>query len=211
MGLMEWYFTLRHHFGGEAEMKITMEKLQERLEGEQLHRALVQQQLRDFKQDVASVLPDLAPEDRSEYSVRNLASIVTAPDLEHFSIERAASLFEHGKASFKEGDYEKSNAAFRRLVQQYPDSTHVIESYFLYAEGTYQESDYEECLKTVDTMVSLFPENDLTGFSLLRMGQILSARDRVEDAEQIYRTVIENFKNTTLSDQAHKLLKEIVL
>jgi len=60
-------------------------------------------------------------------------------------------------------------------------------------------------------MVGLFPEHDLTGFALMRMGQILTARERLEDAEQVYKTILSNFSNVALLEQTNKLLKDISL
>jgi TolA-binding protein len=211
VGLMQWFFTVSKHFGGEAQLKVKVGTLKERLEQEQLRHALAEQRLSDLKQSVAALIPDLEIEEQESYQIRNLASIVVAPDLEKFKIERASSMFERAKSNFTSGDYEKSNQLFSQLINTYPDSIHVVESYFLYSEGKYLEGELEECLKTIDTMVTLFPENDLVGFSLLRMGQILSSRDRVEDAEQIFRTIKQNFRNPALNDQADKLLREIVL
>lgn len=211
IGFMQWFYVVQRHFGGEAEMRVTIGKLREKLEQERLSHALARQQMREFKQAVAAILPDIEDEDREMYQVRNLASIVVNPDLDRIKIEKASTLFERGKERFRTGEYERANEIFSTLIRNYPDSIHVVESYFFYSEGHYKEGQYEECLKTIDSMVSLFPEHELTGFSLLRMGQILTTRDRVEDAEQIYRTVLQNFNHPSLNEEAQRLLKEITL
>ncbi|HEX4926287.1 MAG TPA: tetratricopeptide repeat protein [Bdellovibrionales bacterium] len=211
IGFMQWYYVVARHFGGEGEMKVTIEKLREKLEQERLSHALARQQMREFKQAVAAIIPEIEDEDRELYQVRNLASIVVNPDLDKIKIEKAATLFERGKERFRTGEYERANEIFNTLIRKYPDSIHVVESYFFYAEGHYKEGQYEECLKTIDNMVSLFPEHELTGYSLLRMGQILTSRDRIEDAEQIYRTVLQNFNYGQLNEEAQRLLREITL
>ncbi|MEQ1878059.1 MAG: tetratricopeptide repeat protein [Bdellovibrionia bacterium] len=211
VGLMQWYYVAQKHFGGEAQMKANVEEMRLTLEQEKLQHALARQELREFKQQVAAVIPEIEDEDQDAYSVRNLASIVVNPDFDKIKIEKAATLMERGRAQFRAGNYERSNDIFNTLLVRHPDSIHVVEAYFLTADGRFREGQYEECLKTVDTMVNLFPEHELTGFALIRMGQVLTQRDRIEDAEQIYRTVLENFKGPELTAQASQLLKEITL
>jgi hypothetical protein len=56
-------------------------------------------------------------------------------------------------------------------------------------------------------MVTQFPDHELTGFILLRQGQILISRHRPEEAGEVFHLVKTKFSyNHELSSQADKLL-----
>ena len=60
-------------------------------------------------------------------------------------------------------------------------------------------------------MIRLYPESELTGFALLRLGKIYEGRDRIEDAAEIYRSVAFNFTQAELKRQAEASLKAVEL
>ena len=61
----------------------------------------------------------------------------------------------------------------------------------------------QEGLDVIDQMMAQFPQHELTGFIMLRMGQILQIRNRVEEASEVYRLVGHNFpSNHELVSQA---------
>lgn len=101
---------------------------------------------------------------------------------------------------------------FRKLIKHRPDSIHIPESYFLLVEGLYQTREFEECIEWIDKMLVLFPEDELVGFALLRLGQLFTFQDRFEDAVDVYKTVIHTYsKNDVLVKQAKIFLNEISL
>jgi TolA-binding protein len=167
--------------------------------------------LAEFRQDVASLLPDAIrsqPEYKA-YPLRQLASV--SASAKGIVIERASSLMEKGKAEFREGRHEEAGQIFRRVISHHPDSLHVIEAHFLLAESQYQLQDFDSAIATVERMVDLFPENELTGFALLRLGSIFEVKERFEDAGDIYKAILSNFKNQDLSRQAQASLKAVRL
>jgi len=204
------YSVFREHFNGKEFLQKRVAQLQEKLEKQKLKTGIASYQLRDYQQSVAMLLP-AAGKQLGSYQERSLASVTVEPDQEKLQIDFSSSLFEKGKKSFREGDYETSNETFKEIIRRFPVSTHLVEAYFLLAEGKYNSGEIEDCLDTIENMITLFPEHDLTGFALIRMGQIFASRDRVEDAEQVFKAVINNFDNPGLKDQARKLIKEMTL
>lgn len=185
--------------------------LEEARDQAELRAKLVQHQLAEFQTQVATLMPEAlkmkAPE--GAYPLRQLASVVT--DSDSLNVERASSLFDRAKNKFRDQEFEESNRAFTELIEQYPESVHVVESYFLLAEGQYQARAFDESAATIEKMMTLFPENDLTGFALLRLGRIYEKQDRLEDATDIYRAVLSNFKKPELVHQAEVNLKAVAL
>jgi TolA-binding protein len=172
---------------------------------------LAAHQLADYQQQVATLMPDALQGKGLEegYPLRQLASVITQSD--SIQIERASSLFEKAKKSFREKLFEDSNVMLVELINKYPDSVHVVEAHFLLAEGRYQLGELESSVETIEKMIALFPESELTGFALLRLGRVFEKQDRLEDAADIYRAVLSNFKQDEIARQAKVSLKQVAL
>ena len=207
-GISHVYSAFRHHFSGVDHYKTQVAALRERVEREEVRQRLAEYQLRDFQQSVAQIIPENY---KTKYQLRNLASIVIAPQDSQMPLEKAGSQFESGKKLFRGGDFEESNDVFRTLIRNFPNSVYAVESYFLLAEGQFQLGEFEDCLETIESMMTLYPESELTGFVLLRMGDIFLRRDRIEDAEQVFRSIQKNFDNAELRRQSDVRLKEVSL
>lgn len=185
--------------------------LKEQTREARFRQQLAQDQLRDFQAQVATVLPSALKGKSVEegYPLRQLASVVSRGDA--LNIERASSAFEKAKAQFRERHFEDTEALLEDLIERHPESTHVIEAHFLLAESQYQMGENEKAVGTIETMISLFPESELTGFSLLRLGKIFEKQDRLEDASDIYKAVLQNFPQPEITAQAKASLKAVAL
>ncbi len=144
------------------------------------------------------------------YPLRNIASIAVAPTLEK-KLERASSLFEKGKTFFREGKYGHSNKIFLNLIEKYPESIHVVESYFFLIEGKFQSKELEDCVVFIDSLMSKYPESELTGWSLLRLGRIFEIQERFEDSVDVYQTIIGTYQDKELKKQAGIQMSNIKL
>ena len=174
---------------------------------------LVAHQLADYQQHVATVLPDAMRDnsDQTNYPLRQLASVIGGGGDNGLEIERASGLMERAKAAFRLKNFDLSNSILQKVIDRFPDSAHVPEANFLLAEGQFQLKDYEASVMTIERMIDLYPENELTGFALLRLGSIFEIQERLEDAGDIYRAVITNFKRPDLVKQAGISLKAVAL
>jgi TolA-binding protein len=212
MGFLSFYLSVGSKAMGAQELKIQNEKLQWSLKSQELKTILAHYELEDFRQNIAGMIPgDVKNNLLAAYQMRNLASIVKEPLNENLKIERASSLIAKAKKSFELKNYNESNKLFNSLIQDYPESIHAVEAYFLLIEGQYQIQDYENCISSVDDMLILYPENELTGFAMLRLGKIFESQDRVEDAAEIYKALLKDFKNSKLKEQARLNLKSVEL
>lgn len=185
--------------------------LEEQKRAAEFKQQLVQDQLRDFQAQVATVLPGALKGKTADegYPLRQLASVVSKGDSLNF--ERASSAFEKAKSEFREKHFEDTEALLQDLIERHPESTHVVEAHFLLAESQYQMGENEKAVGTIDTMISLFPESELTGFSLLRLGKIFEKQERLEDAADVYKAVLQNFKQPEIASQAQASLKAVAL
>lgn len=202
---------IREHFNPTQSLIHKIAALEQAKRQADLRSRLALDQLNDFRSQVAIVLPQAldANVQKESYPLRQLASVVSKGD--PLVIERASSAFEKAKTEFRNKNFEDTAVLLKDLIEHHPDSTHIIDAYFLLAESEYQIGREEKSVETIETMISLFPESELTGFSLLRLGKIFEKQDRLEDAADIYRSVLTNFQQREIVTQASAALKAVAL
>ncbi len=212
MGFFYLYIFIQTQSNSVPQLKVQNEKLKWELKSQELKTMLAHFELEDYRQNLAIILPDEIKNDpRANYQLRNLASVVKVPLSDHLDIERASSLLVKAKKSFENKEYFDSNKLLRNLIEDYPNSAHAVEAYFLLIEGLYQAQDFESCITSIDDMLTLYPANELTGYAMLRLAKIFESQDRVEDAIEIYKALIKDFKSVRLQEQARLNLKGVEL
>jgi|GEM_PF-871786 len=200
----------KDYFGEVPELTSRNQRLVRDVEREKLHADLVRQQLWDLQQDVAQILPmrnlaDLKVKTQKDYRLMELAQTLRAP-ASQTQLNLSGQMMEQGHQEFKKGNYKASAAIFKDVIQKFPASSQVIEAYFLMGESEFQAGRYEECLDTVHVMLSQFPENEMTGFLLMRNAEILQKYKRGEEAVEVYRMIANEFVNHPgLRAQARRL------
>ncbi len=103
------------------------------------------------------------------------------------------SILKRAKKFFGEKAYDKAIREFNGLLEKYPLSQHSVEARFFIAESYFLKKDFRNSLSEIDEMVTQYPQHDLTGFILLRMGQISEYNNQAEEASEIYKTVTKKF------------------
>ncbi len=206
VGLLLAYNEFSNYFNQGKEYQIQAHQLRLSIEKEEFKNALLQNQLIDFKQSVAVILPPNSEikNQIANYELQNFASSLRVPASEA-QLDLSGIIFEKGKKLFKEQKYEKSIKEFRKVLNEYPLSRYTVESHFFMAEAFFLQKDYKNSLDLIDQMIQQYPDNDLTGFVMLRMGQVSELNNHLEEASEIYKTVQGHFKNEQLRTQAHKL------
>jgi len=203
---------LRDNHAPLEELKAQMAVVEKELGRAELRAQLLQHEIADYQNRVATLLPEMVVEfaDPASYPLRQLASVIADPG-DTIVIERASGLFEKAKTAFREQDFEGANQHLKSLLAKHPESLHVPSAYFLLAEGHFQLKEYADSVGNVERLIESYPENELTGFALLRLGHIFEVQDRLEDASDVYKSVLANFKQPVLLKQAHVSLKAVTL
>jgi TolA-binding protein len=206
VGLLAGYNEFSNFFNQGKEYQVQVRQLRQQVEKEEFRNTLLRNQLTDFKQSVAVALPpnSALKSQVANYELKNFASGLRVPASES-QLDLSGIIFEKGKKLFSEQKYDKSIKEFRKVVEDYPLSRYKVESHFFIAEAFFLQKDYKSSLDLIDQMVQQYPDNDLTGFVMLRMGQISELNNRLEEASEIYKTVQLSFKNDQLKAQARKL------
>lgn len=204
----------RYKFSGVDQLRARVVSLQEEIEQQKFRAELSAYELAEYRSHVATLIPQAVPDakdDLQNYRLRTLASVVQTPDKDRLPLERGSGTFEKAKASFRQGLFEDAIPDFKDLIEKRPESVHVAEAHFLLAEAQFQMKEYEACLATIEAMITLFPESELTGFALLRLGKIYEYQDRLEDAVEVYRAVLSSYQDPPLRTQARLSLKAVEL
>ena len=195
------YSLFAAYFSPERDLVRKVAELESKVEREALKRSLAEARLSDYRFQVAKVLPKNAP------GLRSIASVSVEPVRE---MDLSGVLLERGKESFNKKNYSEAIFAFKELVNKYPSSSHVVMAHFFLAESYFLLSKPEDALNEIQFMMSQFPDDEKTGFIMLRMGQILEARERYAEAAEVYRTIQREFSSHhALKNQAKELLSKV--
>ena len=165
-------------------------------------------EIADWRQHVATLLPGTVRggSESSKYPLRNLASLAAGDAESHLDLQRGVTAFERAKKEFRDRLFEESNESFRSLIESFPGGRFDIEAHFLLAEGEFQTKDYERAVDAIDLLVGAYPESDLTGYALLRLGGIFELQGRREDADEVYRAILKAYLAPGLVAQARTAL-----
>lgn len=209
-GVVYFYGEVREYFSPTKFYQLKLGQVEQEVVREKLKTQMALAQLQDYQVSVAQVLPSSLPKgnDSASFQVRSIAS-VGSQRLEGLDV--SSVLLERGKAFFREQKYPEAHLAFKELIRKYPSSPFLVEAHFFMAESYFLVGEYAECLDVVEKMLQHYPTHELTGFILLRQGQIFALRDRGAEAAEVFRLVRENFKsNKDLVRQASVLMEESV-
>jgi TolA-binding protein len=213
-GWMRVYSASREMFNGISEYKEQIVHLKQVNQDDRLAMALDREQFLEFRQNVATLMPDVLKEKgmgEEGYPYRSLASTISRADAEKVRAAIAKTMFERGKDYFRKKEFVKSQHIFQQMIDHYGYTPYVAESYFLLAESHFQQSELEECTTVIQTMVELFPHHELTGFALIRLGRIYEIQNRNEEAVEIYKTVLRSYPQRDVASQAKASLKGVEL
>jgi TolA-binding protein len=214
LGWMQFYSSVREMFNGGSEFKAEIAKLKDQNQQQQLSIALERENFLEFRQNVATLMPDVLKQKGigiEGYPYRSLASTISRGEADQVRQAIAKTLFEHGKEYFRKKDYPKAEHSFKKIISLYSFTPFVAESYFLLSESEFQRNELESCTALIQQMVELFPHHELTGFALIRLGRIYEIQNRNEEAIDIYKTVLRSYPQRDVASQAKASLKGVDL
>jgi TolA-binding protein len=210
----EMYWATADHFNGIREYKQKTAQLRAEIKEERLKTKLAKEEFLEFRQDVATLMPQVLPvagKGEEGYPLRNLAAVLAVPASDKVRSVVIKSMFEHGQELFRKKKYEESNKVFKQFIEKYSYSERTPEAYFLWLDGAFKLGDYRQCVDLAHEMVELFPGTELTGFALLRLGKIYEMQGRAEDAVDIYKTVLRSYAQRDVASQAKASLRGVDL
>jgi TolA-binding protein len=210
LGILQLWNKSQLFFSPVKSLEHEIHQYQTSLQKEKLRTSLAMAQLKEYQESVAVVMPESVNTRLtkfSDYQMMQLGSMVRSPASE--PLELSGVYMSKAKSSFKQRRYKEAVEEFKQVVERFPSSMSVPEAHFMMAESYYLNNQPGEALDTIDKMITLFPENEMTGFIMLRMGQIFQDRKKPVQASEVYKSVIMQYggSNLELKRQAEKLLK----
>lgn len=214
--LLLMFAEVRYEFSGHKEYQKVADFWHEQYYREKLNRQVLADQMEDFRQSVAVIIPESLEKTKDEYQkmqIRGLASVIKDNSLEKpIDVWTSDRYIKLARELYREKKYAESDKTLKKIIEKYPDSAHLVESYYLIVESNFHRQDLAGCAEWIERMVNLFPDNVLTGYSLFRLGQIFEMQSRFQDALEIYKTIVSTYhEDKTLLDNSQKAIKEIQL
>lgn len=122
-----------------------------------------------------------------------------------FSLLRIEEL----RSLFREKKYSKVIELGERILSQ--EKTFIVkpEVLFFLSESYFLNKQYEKSVEKINQLINLYPEHIMTGYSLLRLGNISEKSEQVNEAESIYKIIIAQFHDSALTGEAKKLLSNL--
>jgi TolA-binding protein len=150
VGLLWGYGEFTAYFNQGKEYQIQVRQLEKKLEREEFNYALLRNQLVDFQQSVAVILPPNSQirNDVASYELKNFSGSLRVP-ASIAQLDLSGLFFEKGKKFFKEQKYEKAIKEFRKVLDEYPLSRYKIESHFFIAESYFLQKDCKYFLQNL--------------------------------------------------------------
>lgn len=197
------YSVFTDYFGRRGDDYFRAQTAQHQLQKETFARELAEARLRDFAQEVAAVLPDQKGLEDSFQKVASLKQVTRAPA--SFGLDLSGVKMEKAKGLFRDKKYAEAIKEFENIVDLYPTSPQTIEAMFLINESAFLIKDDRKVVKSTDFMVSHFPQDNYTGYALLRLGQTSERNAQLDEAHELYQTVGRSFKDPKLKSYAKEL------
>lgn len=194
-GLVWSYGVFKAHFAASPEASFRVENMERELASLNQEKAKLAYQFEDFRQNAAIHWPEARKRD-----YRWPASI---------TVDLSTSLYEKGRHLFQEKKWDESLQVFTKLITDFPYSKWVTEAQYYSCEINFQVRDLKATSECVGQMVEMFPENTLTGFQLMRLGQVHEINGQNTEAAEIYRIVQTQFKEPILKTQSTESIKRL--
>jgi TolA-binding protein len=141
-----------------------------------------------------------------------IASVIAEPRLKVIPMPvRGEATLKKGRDLFVAGDYVRASELLEDFVARYPGHPQIPVAAYLLQESYFLTDHLERSVHMIDFVITHFPETELSAYSMLRLGKIFEKESRVEEAAEIYQTVIDHYPKTLAKSVAQGRIKELDL
>jgi TolA-binding protein len=104
--------------------------------------------------------------------------------------------FNIGHTYFAEGRYDDAIAAYKKTINEYPNTKSGEYAEFYIGEALQKQGKNEEAIAQLEQAVTKYPDNEKAAVSQLFIAEIyFTSMEDVEKAAEVYRKVADNDKN----------------
>ena len=202
----------RSYFESQNSAEAKLEGLELQLAQERMKYLLLNEDLSVFQNQVAQMIPQLAPQiNEAPYPMRQLASVVVRPDGTRLREDRSQELLTQAKSLFEQEKFREAIPLLMQYVEAYSYRVEISEAYLLLVESLFQQGRIEEGSLMVRRMMEFFPTNELTGFAMLVLGKALEKQNQQDRALDLYMRVQRHFPQAEVQATTRQFLSEMEL
>ena len=100
-------------------------------------------------------------------------------------------------------------AGFRQQLATYPQGSYADNGWYWMGMAYYNDRDDAQALSSFQSLLERFPASPRVPDTLLKVGAILQAESKPEQARAAYQRVIQSFPNTTAASTARQRLNQL--
>ena len=208
------YAEMREHFNKEDYHRYKMEQAQYERDQTQFALESSLAQLFEMRQEVAALVPELNVKRRrgaEGYPLRRLASVSSGQEMGSLANLLGGQHFQRSKKLFRQGNYRSAIPSFKQFISDFPYSVHMVEAHYLLSESYFQDGQLGRFVSQVEEMIRQFPEDEVTGFAMIRLGQVFETQDRFQEAVGLYKTMLQSFQQPEVGKRAREALASVRL
>jgi TolA-binding protein len=212
VGIVAGFGFFKAHFAQDPALPIRISHLREEVKVERLKTQLALEDLEEFKAFVATQLPEALKKrgkKQSGYGVRTLASLTTSSPNPILLQAMSVSQFEKAQKLFQAKNYAETKKVLTEFIEQHPYSPKIIDAHFLLMEALDQLGEVEASTRVIEKMVHQYPDSELSGFALVKLGRYLERQGRNLDASEIYKTVLQTYPFGDVAAAASRSLRSL--
>jgi TolA-binding protein len=144
---------------------------------------------------------------------RIIASVISDPQTKENLIPFTPGnqILQQAREVFARGQFADAQVILTQFMRDYPDNPNLPEAAFMMMECQAARGQLENVVKSIDFIVSHFPETEYAGYALVRLGKIYEHQELLEEACDIYRIVVREFPKTPGAEVAAGRLKDLRL
>jgi tol-pal system protein YbgF len=118
------------------------------------------------------------------------------------------ALYAQGKKAFDNEDYGGARSAFESLLKKFPQSDQADNAQFWIGETYYRENWYEKAILEYQKVIENYPKGNKVSAALLKQGMAFIELGDKENAQLIFKDLIDRFPRSTESKIAAQKLKQ---
>lgn len=201
LGLTIVYFKSENYFDKQQLIAEMPKDNSELLERKEFELRVVRAQMEEVKAETLAVLEREKTLPANSLVMQNLRSQLRSPasvpavDMSLLEAERI-------KKAFREKNYFEVTQMAEDFLEKNSQSAMVPEVTFFASESYFLNRQYDKAITSIERMTNLFPDHIMTGYALLRLGQISEKADQNAEAVSVYKIIKSQFKDKSLVDEA---------
>lgn len=201
LGLTLVYQKSQNYFDRQEMLADRPKDNSEQLETKEFELRVVRAQLDEVKAETLAVLQKEGHLPASSLAMQSLRSQLRGP-ASIPAIDMSLLDAEKIKKAFREKSYFEVVERAQNFLNKSSQSSLAPEVSFFASEAYFLNHQYDKAVNSIEQMTVQYPDHIMTGYALLRLGQISERADQTMEALSIYKIIQTQFKDKGLIDEA---------